>query len=93
MERVAVGAGGMGSDWMAAPNAADVGGAGWPDVALAIVAFAREDTAKFLLIVVILAIVVWFLFPRATAMLRENYRGARLKRRREASAEKDRTDD
>ena len=78
---------------MAAPNATDGSGAGWPDVALAIVAFAREDTEKFVVVVLILGIVVWSLFPRATAMLRESYLAARSKRRREASAVEDRSND
>lgn len=64
---------------MATPDAADGSGASWPDVALAIVAFAREDTEKFLVVLVILA------------MLRESYRAARSKRRGEASAAEDRS--
>ena len=78
---------------MATPDAADGSGASWPDVALAIVAFAREDTEKFLVVVVILAIVVWLLFPRATVVLRESYRAVRSKRRGEASAAEDRSND
>ena len=78
---------------MAIPDAADGSDAGWPDVALAIVAFAREDTEKFLVVVVIFAVVLWILFPRATAMLRESYQAARSKRRGEVSAAKDRSND
>lgn len=69
------------------------GGASWSDVALAIVDFAREDTEKFVVVVVVLAPVIWFLFPGVTAMMRGRYRLARSRGRREASAGKDREDD
>lgn len=78
---------------MAASNAGESGGAGWPDVALAIVAFAREDTWEFLLVLVVLTLLVWFLFPRATAMLRESYRSARARRREAVPAVEDREND
>lgn len=45
----------------------------WPDVGLAIVEFAREDTLPFLAVVVVLGAVLWFLFPRATRMLEKSY--------------------
>lgn len=45
----------------------------WPDVGLAIVEFAREDTLKFLAVVVVTGFVLWFLFPRATRMLEKSY--------------------
>lgn len=73
--------------------AADGGGASWPDVALAIVAFAREDTANFVVVVAVLALVLWFLFPRVTVMLRERYLLARSRGRGEVSAAKDREND
>ena len=48
-------------------------GTTWPDVGLAIVEFAREDTLPFLAVVVVMGIVLWFLFPRATRMLEKSY--------------------
>ena len=59
---------------MAASNAASGDATGWPDVALAIVNFAREDLWTFIPAVVVLAAAIWLLFPRPTAMLREGYR-------------------
>ena len=78
---------------MATPDAADASGAGWPDVALAIIAFAREDTEKFSVVVVVLAIVMLALFPGVTAIMRERYQVARSNRRKEASAVEDRSND
>ena len=45
----------------------------WPDVGLAIVEFAREDTLRFLAVVLVFGVVLWFLFPRATRMLEKSY--------------------
>lgn len=82
---------------MATPDATDGSGASWPDVALEIVAFAREETWKFLavaaILIIILAVVLWFLFPRATATLRASYLAARSEHRREASVAEDRPND
>lgn len=45
----------------------------WPDVGLAIVEFAREDTLPFLTVVVVMGAILWLLFPRATRMLEKSY--------------------
>ena len=58
-------------------------GATWPDVGLAIVEFAREDTWKFIAILVALGVILWFLFPRATRTLRQAYDVARSRQREE----------
>ena len=49
-------------------------GATWPDVGLAIVEFAREDTWKFLAVLGVIGFILWLLFPRATRGLQEAYR-------------------
>ena len=56
-------------------------GTTWPDVGLAIVEFAREDTWKFVVVLGVVGLVLWLLFPRATRGLQEAYRLARLTRR------------
>ena len=58
-------------------------GATWPDVGLAIVEFAREDTWNFIAILVVLGAILWFLFPRATRTLRQAYDATRLRQREE----------
>lgn len=56
-------------------------GATWPDVGLAIVEFAREDTWKFVVVVGVIGLILWLLFPGATRGLRAAYRLARSIRR------------
>ena len=69
-------------------------GATWPDVGLAIVEFAREDTWPFLAVVIVIGTVLWFLFPRATRMLEKPYllrlrKSAKEKRRAHAESDVD----
>ena len=52
-------------------------GATWPDVGLAVVEFAREDTWRFLAVLVVFGIILWFLFPRITLKFKERYRAIR----------------
>lgn len=52
-------------------------GATWPDVGLAVVEFAREDTWRFLAVLVVFGIILWFLFPRITLNFKERYRAIR----------------
>ena len=56
-------------------------GTTWPDVGLAIVEFAREDTWKFVVVLGVVGLVLWLLFPRATRGLQEAYRLERLTQR------------
>lgn len=56
-------------------------GATWPDVGLAIVEFAREDTWKFVVVLGVIGFILWLLFPKATRGLQEAYRLERLTRR------------
>ena len=58
-------------------------GATWPDVALALVEFAREDPWTFVGILAAVGWIVWCLFPRATRTLMEGYRAARRLERRD----------
>lgn len=51
-------------------------GATWADLGIAIVDFARLETGKFLLVLVtigIIGVILLFLYPRATAYLRQDY--------------------
>ena len=52
-------------------------GATWPDVALALVAFAREDPWTFVGILAAVGFIVWCLFPRATRTFMAAYRAER----------------
>lgn len=52
-------------------------GATWPDVGLAVVEFAREDTWRFLAVLVVFGIILWLLFPRITLKFKERYRAIR----------------
>lgn len=56
-------------------------GAAWPDVALAIIEFARNDTWKFILVIGFPGVILWLLFPRATHMLRNSNLSQRSDRR------------
>ena len=58
-------------------------GATWPDLGLAIVEFAREDTWRFIAVLAALGVLLWFLFPRATRALRQAYDVARARQREE----------
>lgn len=58
-------------------------GATWPDVGLAFVEFAREDTLKFIVILIVFGVILWFLFPRATRTLRQAYDVGRSRQREE----------
>lgn len=51
--------------------------ADWPDVALALIDFAREDTLAFVGVLAATGVVVWCLFPRATEALKAKYQQAR----------------
>ena len=69
-------------------------GATWPDVGLAIVEFAREDTLRFLVVFAVMGAVLWFLFPMVTRMLEKSYlprlrKGAKEKRRVHAESDAD----
>lgn len=66
-------------DYMSASQAGVVVPAGWPDVGMALVRFAREDLWGFLAIFVVLIAGLWLLYQRPTAMLREAYRIARAR--------------
>jgi hypothetical protein len=57
------------------------GSASWADVALAYIAFARDDPPAFALthgilagVLALLAVVVWMLLPRATKVLATQYK-------------------
>lgn len=38
-------------------------GATWPDVAIVVVEFAREDSMRFVLVFAVVCLGLWFLFP------------------------------
>lgn len=67
---------------MAESGEADYG-ATWPDVAIALIDFAREDTWEFLAVLVVIGLTVWLLFPRATQMLKARYGRMRSESNRE----------
>ena len=60
-------------------------GATWPDVAIAVVEFAREEPLTFVGVFAVVIVGLWFLFPRVTAAVRARYRGALDRLRRDAS--------
>lgn len=70
---------------------------GWPDVGLAIVAFAREDIERFTVAVMVVAAAftgsIWFLYPRVTKGLRKGYLQVRLSRRKYELPEGEEPDD
>ena len=59
-------------------------GATWPDVGLALVAFAREEPWTFIGVFAAICLIVWCLFPRATQVLMAAYRAERRIRGRDA---------
>lgn len=60
-------------------------GASWPDVGLAIVEFARDDTLKFIAVLGALGIVLWFLYPSRSQWFQAVYRMARRRAQQESS--------
>ena len=62
-------------------------GATWPDVAIVVVEFAREDSMKFVLVFAVVCLGLWFLFPRVTSALRARYQNALAKLRKNGTDE------
>ena len=60
-------------------------GAGWPDVALAIIVFAREDTWSFLLASAALSAVFWPLYFALPQKLKKDYSFREKKKERKTS--------
>lgn len=58
----------------------------WPDVGLAIVGFAREDTWGFMTAVIAVGVALWLVFHRPERVLREDYL-RRLVRERDGDAQ------
>ena len=56
-------------------------GATWPDVGLAVVAFAREEPWTFIGVFATICLIVWCLFPRVTQMLMAAYVARRIRGR------------
>ena len=59
--------------------------ASWPDVGLAVVDFARDDTLKFIAVLGALGIVLWFLYPSRSRLFQDLFRMARRKAQQESS--------
>lgn len=57
-------------------------GATWPDVAIVVVEFAREDPLRFVFVFAVVCLGLWFLFPRVTSALRARYQNALAKLRK-----------
>lgn len=49
----------------------------WPDVGLAIVAFAREDTLSFIVVLGAFGFILWALYPSRSQFLRDAFNAAR----------------
>ncbi|MDE0193686.1 MAG: hypothetical protein OXQ90_20235 [Gammaproteobacteria bacterium] len=67
-------------------------GATWPDVAMEVVKFAREEPLVFILVFVTVVLGLWFLFPRVTAVVRARYQKA-LDKLRNNAGDKETPDD
>ena len=59
--------------------------ASWPDVGLAIVEFARDDTLRFIAVLGALGCILWFLYPRRSGLFDALYRVARRRGRQDSS--------
>ena len=60
-------------------------GATWPDVAIVVVEFAREEPLTFVSVFAAVVFGLCFLFPRVTAAMRARYQGALAKLRKNAN--------
>ena len=67
-------------------------GATWPDVAIVVVEFAREEPLTFVGVFAAVVLGLWFLFPRVTSAVRARYRGT-LDRLRRTASDKETPDD
>ena len=67
-------------------------GATWPDVAIVVVEFAREEPLTFVGVFAVVALGLWLLFPRITSLTRAVYQGTLGKLRRNAG-DKEASDD
>lgn len=72
-------------------------GAQWPDVAIALIDFVREEPSKFAIVFILVSVAVWVLLPRFTHILSRNYQAELLKQQKEnqesdSSPSKDDTD-
>lgn len=59
--------------------------ASWPDVGLAIVEFARDDTLKFIAVLGALGIILWLLYPSRSRLFQALYKAARRRAQQESS--------
>ena len=59
-------------------------GATWPDVAIVVVAFAREEPLTFIGVFAAVVLGLWLLLPRVTSAMRARYQGALARLRRNA---------
>lgn len=59
--------------------------ASWPDVGLAIVEFARDDSLKFIAVFGAVSIIIWLLYPRRSRLFQALYKAARRKAQQESS--------
>ena len=73
---------------MASPDGTTSYGATWPDVALAIIAFARADTWNFVLALVPIGVILWLLFPLVTRRLQKDYALRRMERKEKEAQER-----
>ena len=60
-------------------------GATWPDVAIVVVEFAREEPLTFVSVFAAVVIGLWFLFPRVTSAMRARYQDTLAKWRGNAN--------
>lgn len=67
-------------------------GTSWPDVAIEVVKFAREEPLTFIPVFAVVIFGLWFLFPRVTSAMRARYQGTLDKWRRSDSG-KETSDD